>query len=261
MAKEFSRRFKTKVNPSTVHFIKTAYLETKKKRRAEDDGDVSVLPCRKRGRPYLLGEELDTIVQLYLKKVREGGGVVSSRIAMAAARGIVLTYDSSKLTEFGGHIELNKSWAFSLLNRMKFVQRKSTTAKSKYTIDDFDGVKREFLDSVVDTVLMEDIPPELVLNWDQTGIKIVPVSPWTMDKQGSKRVEVTGVSDKRLITAVFCGSLTGDFLPLQVIYKGKTARCHPRYQFPSDWHITHSPRHWSTERTMIEYIKKSLFRM
>ena len=77
-----------------------------------------------------------------------------------------------------------------------------------------------------------------------------------MDKQGSKRVEVTGVSDKRLITAVFCGSLTGDFLPLQVIYKGKTARCHPRYQFPSDWHITHSPRHWSTEKTMIEYIKE-----
>ena len=77
-------------------------------------------------------------------------------------------YCSSELTEFGGHIELNKSRAFSLLNRMKFVQRKSTTAKSKYTIDDFDGVKREFLDSVVDTVLMEDIPPELVLNWDQT---------------------------------------------------------------------------------------------
>ena len=51
---------------------------------------MSVLPCRKRGRPYLLGEELDTIVQLYLKKVREGGGVVSSRIAMAAARCIVL---------------------------------------------------------------------------------------------------------------------------------------------------------------------------
>ena len=32
-------------------------------------------------------------LQMYLKKVREGGVIVSARIAMAAARGIVLTCD------------------------------------------------------------------------------------------------------------------------------------------------------------------------
>lgn len=42
---------------------------------------------------------------------------------------------------------------------------------------------------------------------------------------------------------------------MQVIYKGKTDRCHPQFDFPSDWHITHSPEHWSTEKTMIDYIK------
>ena len=41
-------------------------------------------------------------VQIYLKKVREGG-VVSVRIAMAAARGIVLACDRSLLVEFGGN--------------------------------------------------------------------------------------------------------------------------------------------------------------
>ena len=75
-----------------------------------------------------------------------------------------------------------------------------------------------------------------------------------MDKQGVKRVEVAGANDKRLITAIYCGSLTGDFLPLQVIYQGKTPRCHPRFQFPSDWDITHAPKHWSTEETMVQYI-------
>ncbi len=54
---------------------------------------------------------------------------------------------------------------------------------------------------------------------------------------------------------MFCGNLMGDFLPLQLIYKGKTSRCHPRYKFPADWDITHSPRHWSTEDTMIQYIE------
>jgi len=55
-----------------------------------------------------------------------------------------------------------------------------------------------------------------------------------MDKEGSKPVEITGANDKWKITAVFCGTLSGDFLPLQLIYKGKTACCHPRFKFPSD---------------------------
>ena len=44
-----------------------------------------------------------------------------------------------------------------------------------------------------------------------------------MDKIGSKRVEITGVNnDKRQITAIFCGSAAGDFLPLQLVYKDRT---------------------------------------
>ena len=41
-------------------------------------------------------------------------------------------------------------------------------------------------------VAMEDIPLELVLNWDQRGIKIVPSSDWTMEQQGAKRVGIAG---------------------------------------------------------------------
>ena len=62
-----------------------------------------------------------------------------------------------------------------------------------------------------------------------------------MDRQGYKRVEMTGIDDKQQITAVFCGSLTGDFLPVQLIYKGKTSLYHPKFKFPSGWHVTHSP--------------------
>ena len=193
---------------------------------------------------------------MYLKKVREGGGVVSARIAMAAAKGILLTCNRSMLAEFGGPVTLNRPWAYSLLERMQFVQRKVTTAKSKYTIENFSELKQQFLQDVVTTVSMEGIPPELILNWDQTGIKIVPSNNWTMDRQGAKRVEIGGANDKRLITAVFCGSLVGDFLPVQVIYQGKTERCHPNYQFPPEWDITHSQKHWSNEATMIQYIEK-----
>lgn len=101
---------------------------------------------------------------------------------------------------------------------------------------------------MVQIVEMEEVRPELILNWDQTGIQIVPSSTWTMDREGTRRVEMVGAKDKHQITALFCCTLQGDFLPMQLIYKEKTSRCHPKFKFPPGWHITHAPKHWSTER-------------
>ena len=69
-----------------------------------------------------------------------------------------------------------------------------------------------------------------------------------------KRVEMIGLKDKRQITAVFCATIQGDFFPIQLIFKGKTSRCHPNFKFPEWWHITHSPKRWSNEVTMLQYI-------
>lgn len=99
-----------KIDTASVQSIKKAYLEERKRRRRADseDNDVTVLPPKKRGRPLLLGD-LDEKVQLYLKKVRDGGGIVSAAIAVAAAHGILMSCDKFKLAEFGGHIELGKA--------------------------------------------------------------------------------------------------------------------------------------------------------
>ena len=43
---------------------------------------------------------------------------------------------------------------------------------------------------------MEDVPKELRINWDRTGVHYVPVSNWTMEKKGTKRVEVFGAEDR-----------------------------------------------------------------
>ena len=75
-----------------------------------------------------------------------------------------------------------------------------------------------------------------------------------MEQKGSKRVELAGLNDKRQITVVFCASLTSEFLPVQVIYLGKTTASLPRYVFPDDWDITFTPNHWSNEGKMKEYI-------
>lgn len=111
---------------------------------------------------------------------------------MAAARGIVLKLDRSLLAELGGLVTLNRHWARSLLRRMKFIQRKATTAKSKYTVENFAEIKKAFLQDVVSVVTMEEVPPELILNWDQTGIKLVPCSSWTMEKKRNQKSRVVG---------------------------------------------------------------------
>ena len=65
---------------------------------------------------------------------------MSARTAMAAAWGHFT--EVCKLTEFGGHVKLNRQWAHSLLKCMMFVQRKATTAKSKASKTNFAELKR-----------------------------------------------------------------------------------------------------------------------
>ena len=68
---------------------------------------------------------------------------------------------------------------------------------SKLTMTNFDEQKEEFLSDVTTTVEMKEIPAELVLNRDQTGIRLVPSSTWTFERRGEHHVEMVGVNDKR----------------------------------------------------------------
>ena len=58
----------------------------------------------KRGRPLLLGSELDNLFKSYILELREIGGVVNLAIVMSAAIGIVKTRDANLLKYICGHI-------------------------------------------------------------------------------------------------------------------------------------------------------------
>ena len=221
-----ARRF-TKVigklkSVSMVYDCKKAYCkELSMKRKADEDLMIVHLSTKKRSCPLLVGEELNRKVPHYLRAIRDSGGAVNSAFTLASARGIILKTSRTLLAEYGGHVVFTRDWAKSMLKRMKYVKRRATTSKSKSVIEDFDTVKKEFLQQVMAMVTTEEISPELLMNWDQTGLNITPSSSWTMDQRGSPRVELTGLKDKQMITAVLCGTLSGDFLPIQLVYKGK----------------------------------------
>ena len=219
---------------SKIRGWRDSYIKELKKRKLEKKSlNVTELPEQKRGRPLLLGAELDRQVQAYVTTLRKNGAVVNTAIIMACAEGIVRSKDSNLLCSNGGYISLTKDWGKSLMRRMGLVKRRAST-KSKVSIENFEELKEQYLLDIKVCVEMDEVPDDLVINWDQTGIHYVPVSSWTMEKEGSKRVEIAGIEDKRQITAVFGCTITGDFLPIQIIYKGKTKKCLQSFAFPRD---------------------------
>ena len=82
---------------------------------------------------------------------------------ITTARGVVISHDANLLSENGGYIEITKNWAQRLPERMNLVKWKRTTAV-KVLPSDFEKLKKQFLSDVYSTVVMEDIPEELILN-------------------------------------------------------------------------------------------------
>ena len=80
-------------------------------------------------------------------------------------------------------------------------------------------------------------------------------SSWTMDLKGQQRVEIAAMNDKHQMTLVVCGFLSGNVLPFQLIYQGKTAASVPKVNFPKEWHVTATENHGSNEEKTKEYSK------
>ena len=118
---------------------------------------------------------------------------------------------------------------------MKFSRRKATTTKLAI----LSGAKKEtqllFNHSTVEKVNGKSIPESLILNFDQTPSKFVPVASTTLAERNSKQVVIKGSDDKRAITATFTVTLDGQFLGMQLIYGGKTNQSLPRFDFPTNF--------------------------
>ena len=68
------------------------------------------MPENKRGRPLLLGEDLESQVKQFILELREHGSPVSSEVVVTAAKGIVEAKDPTLLIENGGAINITKDW-------------------------------------------------------------------------------------------------------------------------------------------------------
>ena len=118
-------------------------------KRKLDDGTggevhVDLIPKKPHGRPILLPSELDSRVQVYVRSLRQAGGIINTQVVVAAGKDIVEANDRSLLMENGGSLDLSQPWAKSLLIRMNFVKRKASTSQ-KVPPADLESIKEHFL--------------------------------------------------------------------------------------------------------------------
>ena len=67
--------------------------------------------------------------------------------------------------------------------------------------------------------------------------------------RGKKNVRINGVDDK----------MTGKFLPIQLMFTGKTKRCLPNVKFPHSFYVTHTKKHWWNQLKDNERFKRVTF--
>ena len=135
--------------------------------------------------------------------MRESGAVINYSVMEAVAIGIITANDRTLLAANGGHIKLGLKWCESLTTRLNFVKRKATTAKPLIAPGLIKEVGLSFYKEINEIVHAHKIPPELIINIDQTPLPFVLISKYTLEKKGTSRVPVLGTSDYRQITGTF----------------------------------------------------------
>ena len=195
------------------------------------------------------------MVQKFLLALRSRGGLVSLTIAISSAKALIARNPQLNLN----HIDLDSScWAQSLFRRMGFKRRLLTTGKVEIP----EGARKEaellFIHNIVSVVERYEIPDSLIMNMDQTPLKYVPAMNHTMAKRNSKSVAIAGSTDKRSITGTFVITLDGRFLPMALIYGGKTQQSLPRFNFSDGFSLSCNPKHFSNTEESVKIIKKVL---
>ena len=162
------KKFKAEVpnlKESTMRSFKQAYKrklkEVTKKRNVE--AQVLAIPSDTRGRPPIL-LELDAKLISLLKSIRIRGGVINFSVVKATALALLKSNPSSSETGF----QPTTTWVRSVYRRCGFSRRAGTTTHPPVPRGLFEECKLMFLSDINKTINEHKIPPELVLNADQT---------------------------------------------------------------------------------------------
>ena len=244
--RKFQQRFPN-MNESTARTFRKRHESDLTDAKRQGKTPSTLLPLKPQGRPFLLGE-IDEMVQRYILAASNRGSVITRRVAVSTAKALM-----TRNPHLISNVDVESSyWAQSLYRRMGFCRHQASTSKLEISEEALKEIKLLFRHDIASKVEKFSILHSLIINQDQTPTKYVPVGRTTLAKKNTRTVPIKGSSDKRTITATFAISLQGDFLPMQLIYGGKTRKCLPRFKYPEKFSLSYNETHYSNEKEACE---------
>jgi hypothetical protein len=120
---------------------------------------------------------------------------------------------------------------------------------------DFNAKREEYIRIASRIVHENNVPPQRVINVDETKVCLCPQAKYTYAVQGAKKVRLHGVGhEKEVVTATLAITESGDVLKAQMIWKGKTKRCHPQSECPESMYSTQTLNHWQDSEPYVGFI-------
>jgi len=165
------------------------------------------------------------------------------------------------LKEHGGKHSFRGSW-FSRFYRRHGISLRAATSKMREKPADFDAKVAAYEDVLASLLAAHShlqLHPSLVVGVDETNTLFVPRGNKTRAMKGSKRVRTHGVGkEKPQVTVSIAVNREGRAIDTQIIFGGKTNRCHPKKLPPANTYYAHTESHWQTPASALEYVNKKL---
>lgn len=132
-----------------------------------------------------------------------------------------------KVAPDGSRFTASDSWVRKFVHTtLGWTYRKATRAAQKLPKNWVQFTWESFLRHAA-VIRDHNIPAALRVNADQTQHVFQPSSCFTYDKRGAKQVSVIGKDEKRAITVLVAVSASGELLPFQAIFKGRSSASLP----------------------------------
>lgn len=172
----------------------------------------------------MIGDELRELIKHRLLLAIDAGHPLNFYSMKNAVIQVLAEHRSLHLlSDKGGSFRCGRTWISDLCKDFRLAVRRVTSAASKLPVD-WEEQGKTLRDRLAYLSLVHDIPPSLVVNMDQTGLRICPASSYSRAEVSSKEVRVIGHHVKNQITLCVASAASGAMLPFQCIFKGSTDR-------------------------------------
>ena len=166
------------------------------------------------------------------------------------------------------HFQCRESFVKKFLKEEMGWSLRRATRPGKKTPENITQILTDAALRLVSTISQHNVSIFLIVNSDQTGVRYSAGAIETYAPTGSKQVEAVGKDEKRAFTLMVGISMSGEVLPFQVVYTGKTSGSLPTSDAPNytkatkelKFHFEYSGNdtYWSTMATMQSYVTNIL---